>query len=65
MSLMWNLNFGTDDPIYKTETDQIHGEQTCGCQEGGEREWEGWGVWGGWMQTAYFGMDGPTVQHCV
>ena len=19
-----------------------HGEQTCGCQGGGEREWDGW-----------------------
>ena len=23
-----------------------HREQTCGCQEGGEREWDGLGVWG-------------------
>ena len=32
---------------------------------GGEaRRWDGWGVWGWWMQT--FGMDGrwaSTVQH--
>ena len=26
-----------NDPIYKTETDHGHGEQTCGCQ------WEEWG----------------------
>ena len=33
---------------------------------GGEREWDGWGAWGWWMQTVMFGMDGqwgPTVQH--
>ena len=22
-----------------------HGEQTCGCQGGRGREWDGWGVW--------------------
>ena len=33
---MRNLKHGTDDPIYKTETDHRHGEQTCGCQGGGE-----------------------------
>ena len=34
--LMWNLNYGTNDPIYKTETDHRLGEQTCSCQgEGG------------------------------
>ena len=32
---MWNLKSSTDDPMYKTETDHGHGEQTCGCQEGG------------------------------
>ena len=31
-----------------TEKKQPHGlgEQTCGCQEEGGREWDGWGVWG-------------------
>ena len=23
-----------------------HGEHACGCQGGGEREWDGLGVWG-------------------
>ena len=34
---MWNLKYGTDDPndpIYKTETDHKHGEQTYGCWGG-------------------------------
>ena len=22
-----------------------HREQTCGCKGGGEREWDGWGIW--------------------
>ena len=39
---MWNLNYGTNDPIYIAEIDHGHGEQTCGCQEGEEREWNGW-----------------------
>jgi len=33
-----NLKYGTDDPIYKTETDHGQGEQTCGYQGEGERE---------------------------
>ena len=27
ITYMWNLNYGTNDPIYKTETDHGHGEQ--------------------------------------
>ena len=37
--------YGADDPIYKTDTGHGHGEQTGGCQEGGDREWGGWAVW--------------------
>ena len=33
---MWNLKYGTNEPIYKTETDQGHREPTCGCQVGGQ-----------------------------
>ena len=65
ISPMWNLKYGTNDPIYKTETDHGHGEQACGCQWGVRKEWDGWGVWGWWMQTVTFGMDrqcGLTVQ---
>ena len=32
---MWSLKYGTDDPIYKTETDHGHGDQTCVCLEVG------------------------------
>ena len=32
---MWNLKYDTNNPIYKTETDHGHGEQTCGCLQGG------------------------------
>ena len=49
--------YGSNDPIYKTETVHGHGEQTCVCQgKGGEKE-TGWGVWGWLMQTITFRMD--------
>ena len=32
---MWNLKYGTNYLIYKTEMDHRHGEQTCICQGGG------------------------------
>ena len=65
-TFMWNLKYVKNYPIYKTEIDHGHGEQTCGCQGGKGREWDGWGIWGCWMQTVTFGMDGqcgPTVQN--
>ena len=31
---MWNLKYGTNYPICKTETDRGHGEQACACQRG-------------------------------
>ena len=43
---MWNLKYVTNDPIYKTEIDHGHGEQTCVFQGVEEREGHGWGVWG-------------------
>ena len=39
ITYMWNLKHGTKEPIYKTEPDS----QTW---RGGEREWDGLGVWG-------------------
>ena len=43
---MWNLKYGINEPVYKTETDHGHGEQSCGCHGDGRKEWDGWGVWG-------------------
>ena len=63
---MWNLKYGTDEPTYKTETDEEHGAQTCGCQGRAGREWHGQGVWGWRMQTVTFRVDGqwgPTIHH--
>ena len=45
-----------------------HREQTCICQGGWEREGDGWGVWGWWIQTITFRTDGwwgPITQHRV
>ena len=50
----------------KRETDHSQGEQTCGCLQGVGREWDGRRVWGWWVQTATFGLDGQwglTIQH--
>ena len=66
---MWNLKYGTNDPIYKTVTDHGQGEQTYGSQGEGRivvprgrgRKWDGWGVC-----SFISGMDGwwgPTIQH--
>ena len=40
---MTSLICGTNDPIYKIETDHSQGEQTCG--------WQGEGVGVGWMRS--------------
>ena len=45
ITYMWNLKYGTNEPIYKTKTDS-HREQTCGCQGGGERGRDGLEVQG-------------------
>ena len=34
-----NLKYGTDDPIYKADTDQGQEEQTYGFLGAGGREW--------------------------
>ena len=48
ITYMWNLNYGTDDSIYKTETDYGQGEQTCASQGQGEGSGmdERFGIWG-------------------
>ena len=47
ITYMWYLKYGTNEPIYKTETESRHREQTCGYQGAGEgRERDGLGVWG-------------------
>ena len=36
ITYMWNLKYGKNDSICKTETDHGHGEQPYGCQGWGE-----------------------------
>ena len=39
-----NIIYGTKKPFHRKETHGL-GEQTCGCQGRGEREWDGLGIW--------------------
>ena len=58
ITYVWNLKYGTNDPIYKTEIDHRHGEQTCGCQ-GEQIDWKF-----GLADVNYYRMDkqqSPTV----
>ena len=34
-----------------------HREQTCGCQGGGGKKWDGWGVWG-LIEASYYIQNG-------
>ena len=45
ISFTWNLIFGTNETFHRKETQGL-GEQTCGCQGGGGREWDRLGIWG-------------------
>ena len=42
--LMWNLNYGTNEPIYKTETDSKDTENRLVVGEGATRVGDGLGV---------------------
>ena len=63
---MWNLKYGKNDPVYKTETGHSHGEQTCGCRgDGGGSGMDGeFGIGGcKWLDLEWMGIGGPTVWH--
>ena len=45
------------NPSMKQKQTQRNGEQTCDCQGGGGKEWDGLGLWGQQMQTNTFIMD--------
>ena len=49
---MWNLKYGTNVPIYETETDR-HREQTYGCRGGGGMG-EGWTGSLGLLDAIYY-----------
>ena len=46
ITYLWTQKYGTDFPIYKTETDNGQGEQACGSLQGVGREWDGQPIWG-------------------
>ena len=58
ITYMWNLNYDTNEPIYRTETDSETQRTDCGCQGEEEKEWDGLGVWSQQIQTITFIMDG-------
>ena len=63
---MWNLKYGTNKPIYKTEIDSQTQRADLWLPTGGGRERDGLGVWGWQIQAITFRMDkpqGPNVQH--
>ena len=37
VTYIWNLIYTTNEPLHRKEN-HGHGEQSCGCQGGGERE---------------------------
>ena len=43
-SLMCRICYGINETIRQKQT-YGHGEQTCACQGGGGRKWDGPGVW--------------------
>ena len=43
---MWNLKYGTDEPIYRRETDSQTWRADLWLPRGRRREWNGLGVWG-------------------
>ena len=45
ITYMWNLKYGTNEPIYETETDSTDIENTLVITKG-EGERDGRGVWG-------------------
>ena len=53
--------------ILSTKQEEIMDmERRRGCQGEVGRKWDGWRVWGWWMQTATFERNGqwvPIVQH--
>ena len=46
ITYVWNLKYGTNVPIYKTEIDHGHREQICGYHGGEGRKWDRQGLWG-------------------
>ena len=54
MTYMWNLKYGTNEPVDKTETDSQTERTDLRLPKGMGREWDGLGVWGWKLQTMTF-----------
>ena len=59
------IKYGTDDPIYKTETDHSQGQQTCGSQQGEKRAWDGQAVWGFFDANCYIWNGWAMRPYCT
>ena len=54
---MWNLKYGTSEPMYKTETDSQTQRIDLWLPRGRGKQWDGQGIWDWQMQTIPFRMD--------
>ena len=59
ITYMWNLKYGANKPIYRTETVSQTWRTDLWLPRGRGREWGGRGVWGQSMKTFTFRMDKP------
>ena len=60
ITFMWNLKYGTDEPIYRTETDSQTWTSYLWFLRG-EEEGVGWTGSSGWMQTVAFRMGNDVL----
>lgn len=61
ISHIWNLIHGTDEPVHRKENHR-QGEQTCGCQGGGDGV--GWTGNLGLMDANYCLWNGLAMTSC-
>ena len=59
ISHILNLIYGTNEPIYRKETNSQTWRTDLWLPRGRRREWNGLGVWGSEMQTMTLTMDQP------
>ena len=46
ITYMWNLKYGTNEPIYRTEIDSQTWRIDLWLPRGRRKEWDGLGIWG-------------------
>ena len=46
ITYLWTLKYGTDEPVYRTDTDAGTRRAVSWLSRGRGREWDGPGVWG-------------------